>query len=62
MSIGRFLEIYKSQGISVAINKALKFGPIIVIKNFGQAIFNINSTAYWNYRLLLNWNKAGGPE
>lgn len=62
MSITRFMKIYKSQGLSVAIHKALKFGPIIIIKNFGQAIFKINSKAYWNYRLLLNWNNAGGPE
>ena len=62
MSIARFVEIYKSQGILVAIHKAFKFGPIIVIKSIGQALFNINSTAYWNYRLLLNWNNAGGPE
>lgn len=62
MSLSRFVEISKSEGLSVAIHKALKFGPIIIIKNFGQAIFDINSTAYWNYRLLLNWSNAGGPE
>ena len=54
MSDSWFVEIYKSKGLSVAIQKALKFGPIIIIKSFGQIFFDINSKAYWNYRLLLN--------
>ena len=60
--IRRFKEISQSQGLSVALYKAFRLGPRILASKLGKSIFNINSTAYWNYRLLLNWGNAGGVE
>ena len=62
MSIRRFKEIAQSQSVSVALYKAFRFGPVILISKFGRLIFNVNSKAYWNYRLLLNWANAGGAK
>ena len=62
MSLSRFIEISKSQGIAVALYKTIKFGPIIIVSKLGRLIFNINSKSYWDYRLLLNWSNAGGGQ
>lgn len=62
MSITRFREIATSQGLSVAIQKAFKFGPIILTSKLGRLFFKVNSETYWNYRLFLNWSNAGGVE
>ena len=62
MSIKRFKQIANEQGIYVAIYKAFKFGPTILTSKLGRLIFIVNSEAYWNYRLLLNWSNAGGSE
>jgi hypothetical protein len=62
MSIRRFKEIAQSQGVSVALYKAFRFGPVILISRFGRLLFNVNSKAYWSYRLLLNWGNAGGAK
>jgi hypothetical protein len=62
MSIKRFKEITKSQGLLAAIYKSIKYGPVIIASKLGRLIFKVNSKEYWNYRLLLNWSNAGGRE
>lgn len=58
--INRFFEISREKGLKVAVTKAFKYAPVIVLKRVGQAFFDVNSQRYWDYRLMLNWSNAGG--
>ena len=60
--IKRFFEIKKESGIKVAVAKAVKYAPVIILKNIGQRLFEMNSQRYWDYRLLFNWTSAGGDK
>ena len=60
--IKRFFEIKKESGIKVAVAKAVKYAPVLILKNIGQRLFQINSQRYWDYRLLFNWTSAGGDK
>ena len=41
---------------------AFRLGPRILASKLVRSVFNIYSTAYWNYELPLNWGNAGVAE
>jgi hypothetical protein len=60
--IKRFFEIAQEQGIIVAVSKAFRYTPRIVVGSLAKKVFDVNSFEYWNFRMRFNWASAGGSE